>query len=156
MINLSKTLFPVPLRPRTASVSPCAISRLMRFRTVCSPKDLLSDSTSIAGGKLLLFVFLLLTSLGCLSSICLVTGARLSGKKYENQADEQHVSQDDEERSQDHGICSGTLDAFGPARGAHSLEARNHPYQQPEHNSLQCWRQEIVEGYILKTVVNEE
>ena len=43
IINFNKTLLPVPLRPRTASVSPCATSRSIPFNTVWSPKDLRND-----------------------------------------------------------------------------------------------------------------
>src|SRR5579862_5802348 len=39
-INFNSTLFPVPLRPKTARVSPRCTSRSIPFKTFCSPNDL--------------------------------------------------------------------------------------------------------------------
>jgi hypothetical protein len=49
MTILNKTLFPVPLRPSTAKVSPRPTLKLIPFRTFWLPKDLNSFSTTIAG-----------------------------------------------------------------------------------------------------------
>ena len=38
--NFNKTLFPVPLRPSTTTVSPRATARPIPFNTFCRPKDL--------------------------------------------------------------------------------------------------------------------
>ena len=49
MIILSRTLFPVPLRPSTARVSPRLTVRLTPFKTLWDPKDLYTFSTATTG-----------------------------------------------------------------------------------------------------------
>ena len=54
MINFSKTLFPVPLRPRIVSISPRRTSRSIPSRTTCAPKDLRSAPTRMTGPSVLI------------------------------------------------------------------------------------------------------
>ena len=49
MISLSKTLFPVPLRPNTARVSLRFTVRLTPSKTFCRPNDLCTSWTATAG-----------------------------------------------------------------------------------------------------------
>ena len=60
MISLSNTLFPVPLRPSTARVSPRFTRKLIPFKTLWPAKDLYTFSTATTGTELALPGFRLL------------------------------------------------------------------------------------------------
>src|ERR1039457_1752388 len=126
MISLSKTLFPVPLRPSTARVSPRLTLKLIPSRTLCDPKDLCTFSTATAGA--------LSSASGSSCRIAMFsTVAIFSHKPFnrelwednENELDQHHVCQDEKERGQHNRVSCRASHTFCTAVRAHSLETCN-------------------------------
>src|SRR5580704_9158093 len=99
--NLNKTLFPVPLRPNTETVSPRAISRSTPSRTFCGPKDF-RRSLMITGDSLF-SVFI-----------------QFLGQQ-ENQPHQHHVGKNDEQRRKYDRAGGGSTHSFRSSLRAHAL-----------------------------------
>src|SRR5277367_4751567 len=98
--NRSSTLFPVPLLPSTARISPFATVRSIPFSTCCEPNDLESALTTTG-------------SIKCLR------------KQHKDQPHQHHIGQNNEQRREHHRTGSRPSHALGPAACAHSLKAGN-------------------------------
>src|SRR5712692_2155335 len=124
MINFSKTLFPVPLRPSTVSASPRATSRSMPSRTTCSPNALRSPLTRTAGPSV------------SVSLVARPSPLMVLFEEHDDQLGQGHVRQDDEVRGDDHGAGGGSSHARGTTRRAHPLKTTDGPDQQTEDHRL--------------------
>src|SRR5215831_12559826 len=103
--SFRRTLFPVPLRPITANVSPSRTSSPTPFRTVCEPKDLWRSRTLIGRG---------------FRSDSIPSSRK--GPDHENQSHHQYVSQNYEEGSQNDGACCRSSDTLGTSFRTHTLK----------------------------------
>src|ERR1700688_2968307 len=128
MINFKSTLFPVPLCPRIARVSPWATSRSTPSRTCWAPNDLRTDRTCTAACGIGAFI------------VC-------SREEHQDEAHQYDVSQDDENRGVDHGAGRRALHSCGAAFCPHALEARHQTDDHSEDRRLESGRQEIVETH---------
>src|ERR1700722_17230088 len=113
MSSFNRTLFPVPLRPSTASVSPRASVRLSPSNTCCAPNDLWTSRITRTcspetwpAGWLSQFVSAIVCFMG----------------RKKDQLHQDNVSQNHKQRSQHDGIRCRTPNALGATLRAHSLK----------------------------------
>src|SRR5208282_3338511 len=79
-----------------------------------------------------------------------------SWEEHLDQADQQHVSENDEERGDHHGTGSRTLHTFGTPVCPHPLKTGDQSNDQPKNGGLERRRQKIVEGRFFEAMFDEE
>src|SRR5580698_1252887 len=132
--SFKSTLFPVPLFPSTARISPFSTVRSMPFSTCCSPNDFRNP----------------LITTGCGS---MLSSGREEG---ENEAHQNDVRQNNEQRRKHHGAGCGASDALGSALRSHALIRRNSTDNQAVNSGLERGRQKIAEGNAVESVGDEK
>src|SRR5258708_39811278 len=137
MSSFSSTLFPRPLPPTPATVSPCATVKSIPSRTRWLPNVLVRPWTATGGWLLDFFIS---TSL----------------EKHHDHPDQHDIRHDDEQRREHHGAGRGSSHACRASLRAHSLEGGYKADNEPEHGGLEGGRKEVAEANTLESGFDEQ
>src|SRR5579872_5131813 len=124
MTNRSDTLFPVPLRPSTASVSPRPTLKLIPFRTVWLPNVFRTFSRATTDAAWTTDTSSCFIALSWAVAILVSRGVRNRLRKdNENELHQHNIGQNQEERGEHDRISRRATYAGSPPGCSHSLEA---------------------------------